>query len=167
MAQRTAWRLCRGNDVRSAAHVAPQDRGRAPSGFERAEVLPHELTASRPGVLWLARLTEHGTTHGKRHLCLIRDMFSRRVVGYAVGERTSASLAVAAIDDAVARMGDPVGCTLWSDKGSQFQSRAFSRALSRHGLVPSPARVGADDDQEHAEAAQFFAVLQSRGLAPR
>lgn len=168
MAARTAWRLCHGNDVRSAARPSrPGHESAHHPAFERSDALPHELTASRPGALWLARLTEHATAQGKRHLCLIRDMFSRRVVGYAVSERMSASLAVSAIEDAVARVGDPFGCTLWSDKGSQFQSRAVSRALARHGLVPSAGRVGSDDDEEHAEAAQFFAVLQSHGLAPR
>jgi putative transposase len=55
-------------------------------------------------------------------------------------------LAVAAVNNAVARRGDVAGCVVHTDRGSQFRSRKFVRALNRHDMVGSMGSVGAAGD---------------------
>lgn len=77
------------------------------------------FTADGPSRLWLTDITEHRTAEGKLYLCAVKDVYSRRIVGYSIGDRMKASLAVAALNNAVARRGDTAGCILHSDRGSQ------------------------------------------------
>ena len=81
-------------------------------------------------------------TEGKLYLCAIKDACSNRIVGYSIDSRMKARLAVAALDNAVARRGDVAGCILHSDRGSQFRSRKLHRALARHDMVGSMGQVG-------------------------
>ncbi|SUF09202.1 putative transposase [Rhodococcus gordoniae] len=71
-------------------------------------------------------------------------------------------LAVAALESAVARRDSIAGCVVHSDRGSQFRSRKFVRALGRHDLVGSMGRVGAAGDNAAMES--FFALLQRNVL---
>ena len=104
----------------------------------------------------------HRTAEGKIYLCAVKDVYSRRIVGYSIGNRMKASLAVAALNNAVARRGDVAGCILHSDRGSQFRSRKLKRALVRHGMVGSMGQVGSAGDNAAMES--FFALLQRNVL---
>ena len=76
-----------------------------------------------------------------------------------------ARLAVAAINNAVARRGDVAGCILHTDRGSQFRSRKVHRALARHRMVGSMGQVGSAGDNAAMES--FFALLQKNVLDRR
>ena len=80
---------------------------------------------------------------GKLYLCAIKDVYSGRIVGYSISDRMKARLAVDALTDAFHRRGKPAGVTVHSDRGSQFRSRRFRRALRHFGLRGSMGRVGA------------------------
>src|SRR5699024_3396065 len=101
--------------------------------------------------LWLTDITEHPTDEGKLYLCAIKDVFSDRIVGYSMDSRMKSRLAVNALDNAVIRRGDAAGCLVHSDRGSQFRSRKFVRALDRHHLVGSMDQVGAARDNAAME----------------
>lgn len=60
--------------------------------------------------------------------------------------------------------GNPAGVVVHSDRGSQFRSRKFRKALKRHNLIGSMGRVGACGDNAAMES--FFSLLQKNGLAP-
>ena len=112
--------------------------------------------------LWLGDITEHPTKEGKLYLCAIKDVCSNRIVGYSIDERMKARLAVAAINNAVARRGDVAGCIFHTDRGSQFRSRKVHRALTRHHMVGSMGQVGSAGDNAAMES--FFALLQKNVL---
>ena len=61
--------------------------------------------ADAPNQVWLTDITEHHTAEGKLYLCAIKDVWSRRIVGYAIDSRMKSSLAVRAINNAVTRRG--------------------------------------------------------------
>ena len=110
--------------------------------------------------------TEHRTAEGKVYLCAIKDLFSNRIVGWAIDERMKARLVVAAIEMAVARRdGDVAGCIFHTDRGSQFRARKVHRALAHHGLVGSMGQVGSAGDNAAMES--FFALLQRNVLDRR
>jgi putative transposase len=86
------------------------------------------FTADAANRLWLTDITEHPTAEGKLYLCAVKDMYSGRIVGYSIGGRMKASLAVAALRNAI-RMRDPAGTIVHSDRGSQ---PGFNRSSQHH-----------------------------------
>jgi putative transposase len=125
------------------------------------DLVDRQFTATAPNVVWLTDITEHNTTEGKLYLCAIKDVYSGRIVGYSIDSRMKASLAVAALRNAIVRR-DPVGTVIHSDRGSQFRSNAFVRTIKNNGLVGSMGRVGACGDNAAMES--FFALLQNNVL---
>jgi putative transposase len=94
------------------------------------DLVDRVFTAEAPNVVWLTDITEHRTAEGKVYLCAIKDVYSGRIVGYSIDERMKASLAVAALRNAIIRR-DPVGTVVHSDRGSQG---GFNRS-SQHRVV--------------------------------
>lgn len=169
MAARTAWRICSENGWWSAFAKKRSKNGKRPGPPVHDDLVQRNFTADGPNQLWLTDITEHWTGEGKLYLCAIKDVFSRRIVGYSIDSRMQSRLAVRALANAVARRQvegtDVVGCTLHSDRGSQFRARRFVHALSRHGLVGSMGRVGAAGDNAAMES--FFGLLQNNVLDRR
>jgi transposase InsO family protein len=92
------------------------------------DLVDRKFTATAPNVTWLTDITEHATGEGKLYPCAVKDVYSGRIVGYSVDSRMKASLAVAALRNAIARR-DPVGTLVHSDRGSQFRSNTFVRTI--------------------------------------
>src|SRR5699024_2493824 len=101
---------------------------------------------TRPYAQGVATTTGIQAAEGKLYLCAVKDVFAGRIVGYSIDSRMTSRLAVNALNNAVALRGNVAGCVVHSDRGSQFRSRKFVRALKRHGLVGSMGRVGAAGD---------------------
>ncbi len=174
MAERTAWRICSQLGWWSAFGKPKKGKAKKPGPpvhndlcavVDEHGVIRHEFTADGPNELWLSDITEHWTGEGKLYVCAIKDVYSNRIVGYSIDSRMKARLAVAALNNAVARRGDVAGCVVHTDRGSQFRSRKFVHALNRHGLVGSMGRVGAAGDNAAMES--FFALLQKNVLDRR
>ena len=175
MAVRTAWRLCSANAWFSAFGKAQAKNGKRPGPPVHDDLcavvdadgrVRHEFRADGPNQLWLTDISEHHTDEGKLYLCAIKDACSARIVGYSIGSRMKARLAVDALEMAVIRRGgDVAGCVTHSDRGSQFRSKKFTRALARHGIAGSMGRVGAAGDNAAMES--FFALLQKNVLDRR
>ncbi len=170
MAERTAWRICSLNGWWSAfGKKKGRGKGKKVGPPVHDDLVKRDFTADRPNELWLTDITEHRTAEGKLYLCAIKDVFSNRIVGYSIDSRMKSRLAVAAMDNAVAHRAatgaDVAGCIVHSDRGSQFRSRKFVRALTRHSLVGSMGRVGAAGDNAAMES--FFALLQKNVLNQR
>jgi len=162
MADRTAWRICSSMGWWSAFGRKRGRNGRKAGPPVHDDLVQRHFTATAPNRVWLADITEHRTTEGKLYLCAIKDVCSNRIVGYSIDSRMKSRLAVTALTNAVARRDDVAGCVVHTDRGSQFRSRKFVRALARHGLTGSMGRVGAAGDNAAMES--FFALLQNNVL---
>ena len=92
------------------------------------------------------------------------DAYSLRLVGYSIGERMTADLAVSALRNAIA-LRDPVKTVVHSDRGSQFRSRAFVRVLKNNELAGSMGRVASAADNAAIES--FHSLLQKNVLNTR
>ncbi|WP_191281339.1 IS3 family transposase, partial [Nocardioides flavus (ex Wang et al. 2016)] len=174
MAERTAWRICSQLGWWSAFGKPKRGKAKKPGPPVHDDLcavtdekgrIRHEFSADAPNELWLTDITEHRTGEGKLYLCAIKDVYSNRIVGYSIDSRMKSRLAVAALNNAVARRGDVAGCVVHSDRGSQFRSRKFVHALNRHGMVGSMGRVGAAGDNAAMES--FFSLLQKNVLDRR
>lgn len=138
MAERTAWRICSQLGWWSSHGKKRGSNGKKPGPpvhddlcavVDKHGVTRHEFKAEGPNELWLSDITEHWTGEGKLYVCAIKDVYSNRIVGYSIDSRMKSSLAVAALNNAVARRriegGDVAGCVVHTDRGSQFRSRKF------------------------------------------
>lgn len=159
---RTIWRVCAENGWWSAFGKKKGKNGKKPGPPVHDDKVQRDFTADAPNQLWLTDITEHPTGEGKLYLCAIKDLHSNRIVGYSIDSRMKSRLAVAALNNAAARRGDVAGCILHSDRGSQFRSRKFVRAINGHHMVGSMGRVGAAGDNAAMES--FFALLQKNVL---
>jgi transposase InsO family protein len=162
MAERTAWRICSDNRWWSAFGKKKRGKGKKAGPPVHDDLVNRVFTASAPNQLWLGDITEHWTGEGKLYLCAFKDVFSNRIVGYSIDSRMKSRLAVAALNNAAARRADVAGCVVHTDRGSQFRSRKFVRALGRHDVVGSMGRVGAAGDNAAMES--FFSLLQKNVL---
>lgn len=174
MAERTGWRICSQQGWWSAFGKKRGKNGKSPGPPVHDDLcaviddkgrIRHEFTAEGPNELWLTDITEHWTREGKLYVCALKDVYSNRIVGYSIDSRMKSRLAVAALNNAVARRGDVTGCIVHSDRGSQFRSRKFVHALNRHAMVGSMGRVGAAGDNAAMES--FFSLLQKNVLDRR
>lgn len=174
MADRTAWRIASANGWFSAFGKPKRGKHRKPgppvhddlcSVVDEHGQTPHVFDADEPNQLWLTGITEHPTAEGKLYLCAIKDAFSGRIVGYSIDSRMKSHLAVRALENAAALRGDVAGCVVHSDRGSQFRSRKFRRALTGHRMVGSMGRFGSSGDNAAMES--FFALLQKNVLDRR
>jgi len=77
--------------------------GKTPGPAEHDDLVQRDLTAKQPDHVWLTEIAEHPTGQGKVYCCAMKDMFSNRIVGYAIDERMTAQLAVSALRAATAR----------------------------------------------------------------
>ena len=166
VSDRVVWRICRDHQWWSAFGKPKNRKATKPGAPSHDDLVRRVFTAEAPNRLWLADITEHRTAEGKLYCCAIKDVFSNRIVGWAIDSRMKARLVVAAIEMAVARRGgDVAGCILHSDRGSQFRSRKVHRVLARYGMVGSMGKVGAAGDNAAMES--FFALLQKNVLDRR
>jgi putative transposase len=144
-----------------------QGRWKKPGPPVHDDLVERDFTAAGPNRLWLKDITEHPTAEGKLYLCAVKDVWSRRIVGYSIAERMPSALAVDALEMAIARRGrdDVAGCVVHADRGSQFRSRPYVAALHTHGLSGSMGRVASSADNAAMES--FFALLQENVLNSR
>ncbi|WP_143728206.1 IS3 family transposase [Micromonospora cremea] len=166
MAERTAWKICSDNGWWSAfGKRKRRGKGGKVGPPVHDDLVKRDFTADGPNRLWLADITEHRTGEGKLYLCAIKDVWSNRIVGYSIDSRMKYRLAVNALHNAVARRGRVASCVLHTDRGSQFRSRKFVRALHQHHMIGSMGRVGAAGDNAAMES--FFGLLQNNVLDRR
>lgn len=161
VSERRVWRLCSQAGLFSF-HAKKRGKGRRPGPPVHDDLVRRKFVAAGPNQLWLTDITEHPTGEGKLYFCAIKDVFSNVIVGYAMADRMTSHLAVAALQDAIGRRGPAQGCAVHSDRGSQFRSRRFAEALKRHGLHGSMGRVASAGDNAAMES--FFALLQKNLL---
>lgn len=169
MSERTAWGICSDLGWWSVFGKKRGRNGKKPGPPVHDDLLERDFTADAPNTLWLADITEHWTREGKLYLCAIKDVYSNRIVGYSIDSRMKSQIAVAALDNAVARRRaegvDVAGCVLHTDRASQFRSRKLVHQLNRHDMVGSMGRVDAAGDNAAMES--FFSLLQKNVLDRR
>jgi putative transposase len=123
-----------------------------------------EFAAARPDELWVADITYVPTWTGFLFLAVVIDVFSRRVVGWAMDTHMRTSLVLSALQMAVAQR-TPHGTIHHSDQGSQYTSLAFGEHCRAAGIATSMGSVG--DCYDNAMAESFFATLECELLERR
>ena len=122
-------------------------------------LLERRFTVAGPNQVWVGDITYLPTRQGWVYLAIFLDLFSRRVVGWAVGTSLGHELVLKALQQALARRRPPRGLIIHADRGIQFACQAFRALLQRHGLVQSMGRKG--NCWDNAVAESFFHLLKT------
>jgi len=121
-------------------------------------LLKRNFQAKSVNEKWVGDVTYILTDEGWLYLAVVLDLFSRKVIGYALGARNDARLACAAHKMAVLRRGSPQFLIYHSDRGSVYDSNDFKTLLAQNNITPSMSRKG--DCWDNAVAESFFDSLK-------
>ena len=123
-------------------------------------VVARDFAPAAPNALWAGDVTYVATAEGWAYLAVLLDLYSCRVVGWAISATNDTTLALRALDCAVrARRFVPVGLVHHTDRGSPYASDDYRRALASHAMIASMSRKG--DCWDNAVAESFFATLRA------
>jgi putative transposase len=105
-------------------------------------LLQQDFTAQRPDQVWVGDITYIGTDEGWLYLAVVLDLYSRKVVGWSMSERMTATLVCDALRMALFRRHRPRGVIMHTDRGSQYCSHEHRALLEAHGLIASMSAKG-------------------------
>ncbi len=163
---RTSKKRVAASMVRQGLVARPPRRWRRTTDSSHREpiasnLLNRNFTAAAPDKVWVADTTYLPVVAGFIYLVVILDLFSRRVVGWAVGDQLDAELSCEALRRALARRQPPPGLIFHSDRGFEFAAKSFRRLLEQAGAVQSMSRKG--NCWDNAPAESFFSTLEFEG----
>jgi len=121
--------------------------------------LQRDFTAAAPNCRWVSDITSVRTGQGWLHLAIVLDLFSRRIVGWAMHATLSQELVRDALVMALRERQPAPGLLFHSDRGGQYLSTTVQGLLDAHGAVASTSRPGACLDNAVAES--FFHTLKT------
>jgi transposase InsO family protein len=122
-------------------------------------LLEQDFTAEQPDTKWVGDISYIPTAVGWLYLAVVIDLFSRRVVGWAMNARMTSQLVCDAFQMAVTQRRPTPGLIFHSDRGSQYTSHAFQAVLATHGTLSSMSGTG--NCYDNAVAESFFGTLKS------
>ena len=145
-------RICRTTDSR---HCQPTP----------ANLLGRRFEASAPNRVWAGDVTYIPTDEGWLFLAVLLDLYSRKVVGWAMSERNDEALTLAALEMALDLRQPLPGLIHHSDRGVTYAAGAYQDVLARRGIVCSMSRKG--DCWDNAVIESFFSTLEFECLGDR
>lgn len=130
--------------------------------YQRTPVAPNRLTwpfvSSAPDRVWVADITYVPTQQGWLYLAAVLDMYSRRLIGWAMSDRPDQALASDALAMAITHRRPAPGIVHHSDQGTQYTSRLYREQMDKTGFVVSMSRKGMPYDNAVMES--FFSSLK-------
>ena len=121
--------------------------------------LQREFTATRPDQKWAGDITYVATREGWLYVAVLMDLYSRRIVGWAMDDQLATALTVKALEMALQRRGGLTGLLHHSDRGCQYAAAAYQQRLAALGIQRSMSRPG--NCWDNAVVESFFATLKT------
>jgi len=154
-------RMMRRHGIR--AIMAPPRRVRTTDSCHDLPIAPNliarDFTAEAPNRVWLADITYVPTAEGWLYLAAVMDIFSRKIVGWAMQDHMQVELVSAALTMATRQQRPQAGLIHHSDRGVQYASRAYRSALSGAGITASMSRKA--NCYDNAPMESFFHTLKT------
>lgn len=122
-------------------------------------LLDQDFSATGPNQKWAGDITYIWTREGWLYLAVIIDLYSRRVIGWAVSNRLKKDLAIRAIQMAINLRRPSKGCIHHTDRGSQYCAHDYRKVLRRHGFQVSMSGKG--NCWDNAVTETFFKTLKA------
>jgi len=121
--------------------------------------LQQRFVAPAAHQIWAGDLTAIATRAGWLHLAIVLDLYSRRIVGWAMSAKPDQALALEALRMALAQRRPPPGLIHHTDQGAQYTSGAYQQVLAQQGLEASMSRKG--NCYDNAVVESFFSTLKN------
>ena len=140
--------------------ASPQRKGECSTDWPRdcRNILARRFSQPRPNMAWLSDITAIQTDSGKFYLCVVLDLFARRVVAARLSETEDTTLISHTFQDAYYSRKPPKGLIFHSDQGGQYRSHEFRNLLLGHKVRQSFSTPGMPYDNAPMES--FFASLK-------
>jgi transposase InsO family protein len=123
------------------------------------DLLQRQFHTSAPNLAWVGDMTFIRTRQGWLHLVVLLDLFSRKVVGWAMGERATTALHRAALAMAILQRRPEAGLVHHTDRGAVYSAPAYRELLAEAGMRPS--MNGRKTAYDNAVAESFFSNLKN------
>ena len=126
--------------------------------FYPRNVLNREFSPEASNRVWVSDTTFIRSKEGWLHLCVVIDLFSRKVIGWSLGRKNTSGLVRRALREALFRRGYPRGVIFHSDRGSEYSSYVVQRLLRDNDFIVSMSRKG--NCWDNAVVESFFKTLK-------
>lgn len=127
--------------------------------YSTSNLVNRNFQVAQPNHVWAADITVIWSGSGWLYLAVVMDLYSRRIIGWAMQSRMTEDLTISALAAALGQRKPESGLIHHSDQGSQYASDSFRRALQEHGIVPSMSRRG--NCYDNAVVESFFKSLKA------
>ena len=122
-------------------------------------LLKQQFYAQRPNQIWVSDITYVWTSEGWLYVAAILDIWSRKIVGWAMSNRQTKELAIRALNQAIGRRPRETGIIHHSDRGSQYASNEYKKVLNKYSFRQSMSKKG--DCYDNAIMETFFHTLKT------
>lgn len=122
-------------------------------------LLNRQFKTDAPNQVWVADITYIRTFEGWLYLAAVMDLYSRKIVGWAMSDRMTADLAISALKMAIKRRRPGKGLMHHSDRGVQYASKPYRKVLKKYGITCSMSRKG--NCWDNAPMESFFSTLKT------
>ena len=116
----------------------------------------------RPNMVWVSDITYIKTMEGWLYLAVVMDLYSRKIVGWALARNMAVEMVKSALMMAIGRRKPGNGLIHHSDRGIQYACDEYRRLLQNHGITSSMSRSG--NCLDNAVAERFFCTLKNESL---
>lgn len=124
----------------------------------KQNLLKREFSADHPNQIWVSDITYFKVKSYWIYLCIILDLYSRRIIAWRVSRHMSTNLATATFKRAFEERCKPDNLTFHSDRGKQYTSKTFMELLQKYGVKQSFSATGKPLDNAVAET--FFSTFK-------
>jgi len=125
-------------------------------------LLNQHFKTDKPNAVWVTDISYIYTYEGWLYLAMVKDIFTKEIVGWATDSNMRTELCIKALENAVGRHKPPRGIIHHSDRGVQYCSREYQATLKKHGMICSMSRKGNCYDNACAET--FFSTIKCEML---
>jgi len=132
---------------------------RNPEHRASANLLKQKFQAEKPDQVWLSDITYIDTHEGWLYLAAVMDLFSRRIVGWAMAERITSELTCQALRMGLKQRRPSDGLMHHSDRGAQYTANDFQKLIKQHGITSSMSGKG--NCYDNAPIESFFGRLKT------
>jgi len=157
---RRVGRLMRDNGIKVVRTRKYKATTNSKHGYAIApNLLDRNFIAAQANQKWAVDISYIWTREGWLYLAVVMDLYSRRIVGWAVSNRIKRDLAIRALEMAIALRRPPKGCIHHSDRGSQYCSHDYQKLLKKHGFKVSMSGKG--NCYDNAVVETFFKTIKA------
>lgn len=125
-------------------------------------LLSQNFNVSAPGIVWVTDITYIRTTQGWLYLATVMDLYSRRILGWAMDKRMTTELVIVALKRAINKQPPKRGLIHHSDRGTQYCSKAYRALLDQYGIISGMSLKGNCYDNACIES--FHSVIKKEWI---